>query len=110
MPEEIHWRSDWPAALNEAKTANLPLVLEIYLEGCPVCGRLARETHTDPGVIKALNERFIPVRLEARKHLDLAQDLNVTAAPTTLRFSPEGKETGRVVGFQSPEEYLTALA
>ena len=72
MPEEINWRSDWPAALNEAKTANLPLVLEIYLEGCPVCARLARETHTDPGVVKALNERFIPVRLEARKHLDLA--------------------------------------
>jgi thioredoxin-related protein len=110
MPEEIRGRSDWAAARQEARAANLPLVLEIYLEGCPVCARLARETHTDMGVIKALNERFIPVRLEARKNLDLAQELNVTAAPTTLRFSPEGTETGRVVGFQSPQEYLTASA
>lgn len=110
MSETINWRSDWPAALNEAKTAKLPLVLEIYLEGCPVCARLARETHTDAGVIQALNERFIPVRLEARKHLDLAQELNVTAAPTTLRFSPDGTEINRMVGFQSPEEYLKGLA
>lgn len=110
MPEAIQWRPDWPAALKEARTANLPLVLEIYLEGCPVCARLARETHTDASVIEALNERFIPVRLEARENLDLAQELNVTAAPTTLRFSPDGKEMGRVMGFQSPEEYLTGLA
>ncbi len=110
MPEAINWRPDWPAALDEAQKSNLPLILEIYLEGCPVCARLARETHTDAGVVQALNERFIPVRLEARENLDLAHELNVTAAPTTLRFSPEGKETHRVEGFQSPEEYLTGLA
>lgn len=110
MPEAIQWRPDWPAAQEEAQKSHLPLVLEIYLEGCPVCARLARETHTDAGVIKALNERFIPVRLEARENLDLAQELNVTAAPTTLRFSPDGTEIHRVVGFQSPEEYLTGLA
>jgi uncharacterized protein len=110
MPETIQWRSDWPAALEEAKTATLPVVLEIFLEGCPVCARLARETHTDAGVIKALNERFIPVRLEGRENLDLAHELNVTGAPTTLRFSPDGTEKHRVVGFLSAEEYLTELA
>jgi thioredoxin-related protein len=110
MPEAINWRSDWPAALAEAQKSNLPLILEIYLEGCPVCARLARETHNHAGVMKTLNERFIPVRLEGRENLDLAHELNVTGAPTTLRFAPDGMEQGRVVGFQSPEDYLTGLS
>jgi uncharacterized protein len=110
MSEAMKWRSDWPEALKEAQATNLPLVLEIYLEGCPVCARLARETHTDPAVIKTLNERFIPVRLEGRENLDLAHELQVTGAPTTLLFSPDGTEKSRIVGFQSAEEYLKELA
>ena len=33
MATEINWRADWSAALEEAKKANRPLVLEFYMEG-----------------------------------------------------------------------------
>lgn len=33
MSEAIQWRTDWPAALEEAKKANLPLTMEFYMEG-----------------------------------------------------------------------------
>jgi hypothetical protein len=33
MPEKINWRSDFPAAVIEAKKTNLPVALEFYLEG-----------------------------------------------------------------------------
>jgi hypothetical protein len=33
MSELINWRSNWPEALAEAKKADLPLVLEFYMEG-----------------------------------------------------------------------------
>jgi len=70
---------------------------------------LVRETHQDPAVIKALNERFIPVRLEGRSHMDLVQKLEVRGAPTTLLFSPDGREKHRFVGFMAPQEYLKEL-
>jgi thiol:disulfide interchange protein len=70
---------------------------------------LVRETHQDPEVVKALNERFIPVRLEGRSHMDLVQKLEVRGAPTTLVFSPEGQEKHRFVGFMAPKEYLQEL-
>jgi thioredoxin-related protein len=60
-------------------------------------------------VIQALNERFIPVRLEGRSNMDLVQKLEVRGAPTTLMFSPDGQEKHRFVGFQAPEEYLKEL-
>jgi thioredoxin-related protein len=70
---------------------------------------LVRETHQDPEVVKALNERFIPVRLEGRSHMDLVQKFGVRGAPTTLVFSPEGEEKHRFVGFMAPKEYLQEL-
>jgi thioredoxin-related protein len=71
---------------------------------------LVRETHQDPAVVQALNERFIPVRLEGRNHMDLVRQFQVTGAPTTLLFSPEGQEKHRFAGFQPAEDYLKELA
>ncbi len=96
---EVYWRDGWNGALDEAKKADKPLVLELYLEGCPHCQRLDRETHADQEVAKALNTRFIPVRLEGRNHMDIEKQFNVTGAPTTLIFSPDGKELHRFAGF-----------
>jgi thioredoxin-related protein len=71
---------------------------------------LVRETHQNPAVVQALNERFIPIRLEGRGNLDLAQQYQVTGVPTTLLFSAEGEEIYRFGGFQTAEQYLKELA
>ncbi len=105
----VYWRDSWNAALAEAKQANRPLVLELYMEGCPHCQRLHRETHADQAVAAALNTRFIPVRLEGRGHMDIVKQFNVSGAPTTLILSPEGKELHRFAGFYPPQEYLKEL-
>ena len=70
---------------------------------------MVRETYQDPAVIKALSDRFIPVRLEGRSHMDLVKQFEVRGAPTTLLFSEDGQEKHRFVGFQTPEEYLKEL-
>lgn len=109
MSTAINWRDNWSAALEEAKQTNRPLVLEFYMEGCPHCHRLVRETHADDKVAAALNDRFIPVRLEGRGQMELVQKLGVRGAPTTLVFSSDGQEKHRFVGFQAPEDYLKEL-
>lgn len=109
MSELINWRTNWEEAREEAKKMHRPLLLEIYLEGCPHCLRLALETHQAPEVVEALNNRFLPVRLEGRAHMDVVRELQVTGAPTTIIFSPEGQEIRRLVGFYAPAEYLKEL-
>ena len=71
---------------------------------------MARETHQDPAVVQAMNERFIPVRLEGRTNMELVRQFQVTGAPTTLLFSSDGEEKHRFAGFQPAEEYLRELA
>ncbi len=61
-------------------------------------------------MVKVLNEKFIPVRLEGRNHMDLVRQFKVTGAPTTILFSPEGQETHRFAGFYPAEDYLKHLA
>lgn len=106
----VSWRDSWEAAFKEAKKEKRPVVLELYMEGCPHCMRLHRETHGDEKVAAALNTRFIPVRLEGRSHMDLVRKLQVTGAPTTLIFSSEGEELHRFAGYEPPEPYLKELA
>jgi hypothetical protein len=60
--------------------------------------------------MQTLNERFIPVRLEGRTHMDLVREFQVTGAPTTLLFSADGEEKHRFAGFQPAAEYLKELA
>jgi thioredoxin-related protein len=60
-------------------------------------------------VAQALNERFIPIRLEGRGDLDLAQQYQVTGVPAILPFSLKGEEIHRFSGFQPAEEYLKEL-
>jgi len=109
MSETIQWRGDLAAAVAEAKTAQKPVVLEFYLEGCPHCAHLARDTHSDAALAAYLNEHFIPVRLEARGHTELAQKWGVRAVPAGLFLSPEEQELGRFDGFLTAEQYLQEL-
>jgi thioredoxin-related protein len=105
----VNWRADWEAAQVEARKTGRHLLLELYMETCPHCQRLHRETHSDAAVVSHLSEHFIAVRIEGRSRMDLVQKLNVTGAPTTLIFSAEGKELHRFAGFLPPREYLLEL-
>jgi thioredoxin-related protein len=71
---------------------------------------LVRETYQDPGVVKALNDGFIPVHLEARDNLDLAQQFEVRYTPTMLLFSHDGVEKHRFGGFLTAAEFLGQLS
>ena len=109
MSEGINWRSDLQAAMAEAQAAQRPVVLEFYLEGCPHCAHLAKDTHSNPQLAQYLNEKFIPVRLEARGYTDLAQQWGVRAVPAGIFLSPQEQELGRFDGFLTAEQYLQEL-
>ncbi len=106
---EINWRDDWDSALKEAQKVDRRIVLEFYMDGCPHCKRLHDETHSDAGVAKELNSKYVPVRLEGRRHMDVVKKFNVTGAPTTLVLAPDGKELHRFAGFYAPDDYLKEL-
>ncbi|MGQ9921681.1 MAG: thioredoxin family protein [Desulfobacca sp.] len=109
MAETIQWRRDLAGAVAEAKTAQKPVVLEFYLEGCPHCAHLAKDTHSNEELANYMNANVIPVRLEARGYTDLAQKYGVRAVPAGIFLSPQEEELGRFDGFLTAEQYLQEL-
>lgn len=106
---EIQWQPDYETAVKAAGSANKPILLELYMEGCGHCARLHKETLVDAKVIEAVNAGFVPVRIEGRGRMDLVKKFDVKGAPTTLLLSPQEQEKHRFVGFQSPTEYVQEL-
>ena len=110
---QIDWRDNWPSALQEAQKINRRILLELYMDKCPHCARLAAETHTNDKVAEMANKQYVPVRLELNNNIDVAKKFNITAdpaiGPTTVIISKDGKELYRFTGYRAPLEYLEEL-
>jgi thioredoxin-like negative regulator of GroEL len=100
--QEVQWRFDYNAARQEAQQKNRPLILDFGTENCFWCKKLDMTTFHDPTVMMILNERFIPLRIDADKDALLAETLRVTSYPTLVLASPDGKILGTLEGFLEP--------
>jgi thioredoxin-like negative regulator of GroEL len=97
--QEVPWRYDYSAARKEAKQKNKPIVLDFGTDNCHWCKQLDATTFRDPGIIKALSERIIPVKIDASKDPDLAQALGINSYPTLVFAGPNGKILGQQEGY-----------
>lgn len=107
--QEIQWRTDYVAAREEAKQRNLPLFLDIGTANCTWCRKLDSSTFRDPEVAKALNNHFIPVKIDADR--DRRVDAwGVRSYPTLMFAGPDGKILDRKNGYVDAGELLGVLA
>jgi thioredoxin-like negative regulator of GroEL len=97
--QEIVWRSDYRKARQEAAEKSLPLLLDVGTEQCYWCKQLDQRTFRDPTVIGILNEKFIPLRVNAERLPDLVQALRIQSYPTLVFANSEGKILGYQEGF-----------
>jgi thioredoxin-like negative regulator of GroEL len=100
--QDIEWRYDYNRARQEAADKSRPLLLDFGTEACFWCKQLDTRTFTDPEVRALLNERFVPLKVDANRHHDLAEKLNIRNYPTLVFASSDG----RILGFQ--EGFLEA--
>jgi thioredoxin-like negative regulator of GroEL len=104
----MKWRHDYDAARKEAAATGRPLLFDIGTEACGWCKKLDATTLRDPAVVRALNDRFIPVRVDAGKNAKLADGLGAEGYPTLVLAAPDGKVVGRHAGYADVAQ-LTAL-
>ncbi|MBA1147718.1 protein-disulfide reductase DsbD [Ectothiorhodospiraceae bacterium WFHF3C12] len=99
------------AAMNAARQAGRPVLVDVYADWCVYCVKLDEETFSDPAVRQAL-ERFtlLKVDVTAMNEADkaLLERYNVYLPPAVMFFGVNGEEREelRVVGFLEPERFL----
>lgn len=107
--QHVTWRTEYNAARREATEKNRPLVLEFGTEACFWCKKLESTTLRDPAVAALLNDRFVPVKLDAERETTLSQALRIQTYPTLIVAAPEGKILGILEGYLEPEKLLDNL-
>jgi thioredoxin-like negative regulator of GroEL len=107
--QEVQWRSDYNTALKEAKEKGLPLVLDFFTHDCVWCDRLDKTTYRDSGVVKTMNEQFIPVKIDAEREPRLAQILQIGSYPTVVLADAERRILGTMEGYKEPGPFQENL-
>ncbi len=106
---EIAWRTDYYAALREAKDAGRCLLAQITAENCRYCTQMDATTFRDPAVVRIVAERFVAVKLPKRTNAELAGACKVRSFPTTFLAGPDGTILETLVGFQDATRFRDAL-
>ena len=97
--QEVQWRTDYAKARQEAVQKSLPLVIDFSTENCYWCRQLEQRTFIDPAVIALLNERCVPLHIDAGRNPDLVEKMNIQSYPTLVYAAPEGRILGYQEGF-----------
>jgi hypothetical protein len=97
--QEVEWRLDYGKARQEAVEKNRPLFIDVGTENCHYCKQLDLRTFKDPTIVALLNERCIPLKVDADHHAKLAEALRVEYYPTLVFATAEGKILGYQQGF-----------
>jgi thioredoxin-related protein len=103
------WRTDYDAARKEATDKGRPVFLHIYSEGCIHCQRLDAGPFRNPAVVELLNQRFIPMRVEASRAPKLLEVLHVQMYPTMVIAGTDGNVVAFLEGYHDAKSLTEHL-
>lgn len=82
------------------------VMIDFFTTWCGPCKRLDAETWTDPSVRSWLEDRTIPLKLDAEIETQLADRYAVRGYPTVIFIDADGEEIERLIGFLPPQDFL----
>lgn len=107
--QDVAWRYEYEKARKEAVEKGRPLVIDFVTDNCFWCKKLEATTFKDPNVLATMNERFIPLKIDAERDSFLAQRLQIQSYPTIVLASPDGQILRVIEGFKEPPVFLDHL-
>jgi uncharacterized protein YyaL (SSP411 family) len=88
---EIAWRAWGDAAFAEARSADKPVLLAISAVWCHWCHVMDETSYSDAEVIRGINERYVPIRVDNDERPDVNRRYNMGGWPTTAFLTPDGE-------------------
>jgi len=90
-PTSINWREWSDDIFQIAEKEDKLILLNIGASWCHWCHIMERTTYCDAQVIRIVNEKFIPIKVDADKHPDLQDKYLLGGWPTTAFLVPDGR-------------------
>ncbi len=106
----IQWRDDPQAAQWDSRRFDRLLLFLVGADFWGYCRKLEHITWQDATVARAVNDGYIPLKLDHKRHAALVQQLGVRSFPTVIVFSPAGELIAAEKGYRSPARMKAMLA
>jgi len=94
------------------QAAGKQVMVDFYADWCVSCKELERFTFADPKVAARLGDVVLlqaDVTANSADDRALLKRFGLFGPPGVVFFGKDGKETGRVVGYEPPEKFLASL-
>ena len=85
------WSGD---AFDRAREQRKPVLLSISTAWCRWCHEMDRTSYADPEIAALINQRFIPIRVDADDRPDISERYSLGGWPTTAFLTPSGDILG----------------
>lgn len=118
--EELKWYS-FNEGVELAKSQNKILLVDFYTDWCGWCKKMDAETYTNEEIIKMINDKFIPVKVNPEKDgmlkvngkeiqaATFAQSMGVSGYPAIGFFNPNAELIQLVPGYKTTDEFKKLL-
>ena len=109
---EIGWRPWGEKAFQEAQVADKPVLLAISALWCHWCHVMDETSYSDAEVIRLVNERYVPIRVDNEERPDVNRRYNMGGWPSTVFLTPDGEivHGGTYVPPEAMRSYLGSVA
>ncbi len=107
--ELVRWQPELEAAQRTAEQSGRLVLIHFWAEWCGACQGMERQVFSRADVAAAVERGYVPVKLNADENSRLAQEFRITALPTTIIVTPQGRELDRAHGALPASDYISML-
>lgn len=105
----IQWRANLDAARQEAAQSNKLVLLHFWGPTCGPCVALERTVFNQPTVAGAIEQQYVPVKVNAAEAPALAQAYGITKLPTDVILTADNQVVRRMVSPGTPMDYVSTM-
>lgn len=102
----LQWAPDYEGAKAAASESGKLVLLHFSTPSCQPCQLLETRVFNQPNVAGAIQQKFVPVKINANESPELAQSFGITQVPTDVIVTAEGKVVERFVSPATPMAYV----
>lgn len=109
IDNKLNWFYDLDETIALAMSAKKNIYVSAFNPNCDDCNWMEEETYSDKKVIDLLNEKFIPLHLEAKVDKETLSKLGIETFPAQFILNESGEELFRDFGYKSVDEFTSWL-